>query len=101
MHMEEHMWKHFAFTLALSVIHIMPAHAQDWILRRDTSGECRFEQATGAASVPGQLARKPDRKSVCETAKSLKTANQADTSKCTRYHMAMVGNRQVDLVDLQ
>lgn len=62
------------------------ASAADWQVRRaTTSGVCSIQSSDSQPTLGQLLTSKPTKKEACEAAKSLKTSDAADSSKCFDY----------------
>lgn len=73
----------------------------DWNLRRNTSnGACSVQPADSMPQLGAFLAKHPTRKAACEDAKSRKTDDAGDTTKCFTYTSGTKDECKRDGVDL-
>jgi hypothetical protein len=93
-----------ALTL-IGVILIAPAVTSgtsgEWNLRRNTgNGACSVQPADSLPQLGAYLAKHATRKAACEDAKSRKTDDAADTTKCFAYTAGTKRECKAEGVDL-
>lgn len=79
-----------AAAAALSALTVTPAAAEDWVLRRSTSGGTCWVMKATASPVGTELSRFPTKKQACEDAKARYEAATTETSKCGGYSAGTV-----------
>jgi hypothetical protein len=73
----------------------------DWNLRRNTgNGACSVQPADSMPQLGAFLAKHPTRKAACEDAKSRKTDDAGDATKCLTYTSGTKDACKNDGIDL-
>jgi hypothetical protein len=83
------MMKHLGTTIVAVLANLFfvlgASSSSDWDLRRNVSNGACFVQPSDSSPIGALLKTHPTRKAACEDAKTRKTDDATDTSKCFTY----------------